>query len=236
MKKIALLTAAGFGTRMGLTTPKQFTEINGKPLIVYTMEAFQKHNDIDEIIVVTLSDWIDKVNEYIDRYRITKARYVTEGGSSGQESIYKGIIELCKNGIDKDDLIMIHDGNRCNVSSKIITDSINTFMEYGNAIASIPCVEAVFKSDISKTFADYEISRELLYRTQTPHSFTLGKLLWAHREARKRRIYNTVATCSLMMLLNEKLYFSKGSEENLKISTVEDLNIFKALLKLKSKD
>ena len=128
---------------------------------------------------------------------------------------------------------MIHDGNRCLVSDEIISDSLATFSREGSAVAVIPCVEAVFRSDDNGFSASSFIPREQLFRTQTPHTYTLGKLLWAHREAEKRHIENTVATCTLMDALGEKIYFSRGSEENLKITSVDDMMIFKALLHTK---
>ena len=121
------------------------------------------------------------------------------------------------------------------ISAEIISDSLATFAKYGNAVAAIPCVEAVFRSDDGFTSTDY-IPRDKLLRTQTPHTFSLGKLIWAYEEAIKRGITNSVAPCSLMYVLGEKIYFSKGSEKNIKITTVEDLIIFKALLQIKKDD
>lgn len=128
-----------------------------------------------------------------------------------------------------EDIVMIHDGNRCLVSGEIISDSLATVARYGSAVAAIPCVEAVFYTDDSVSSTSY-VPREKLVRTQTPHTYTLGKLLWAHEEAGKRGIAGTVATCTLMQELGEPVYFSRGSEENLKITTVDDMMIFKALL------
>ena len=128
---------------------------------------------------------------------------------------------------------MIHDGNRCLVSSEIISNSIATFKEYGSAVAAIPCVEAVFRSDDNGLSSVESIPREQLFRTQTPHTYTLEKLLWAHAEAEKNGICNTAASCTLMQQLGEKIFFSKGSEENLKITTVDDMMIFEALLHTK---
>lgn len=127
---------------------------------------------------------------------------------------------------------MVHDGNRCLVSDEIISDSLATFHRYGSAVAAIPCVEAVFRSEDGITSSSY-IPREKLIRTQTPHTYSLGKLLWAHEEAAKRKITDSTATCSLMYELGETIFFSRGSEENLKITTVDDMMIFKALLHTK---
>ena len=229
---VALLTAAGTGSRMGQDIPKQFMHVENKPIIIHTMEAFQKHPSVDAIIVVTLPAWIDVLKAYARQFNITKLRWVVSGGQSGQESIYNGLNTL-KAELDEETIVMVHDGNRCMVSGEIISDSLGTFKQHGSAVAAIPCVEAVFRSEDDGHSSTISIPREQLFRTQTPHTYTLGKLLWAHEEAKKRGITSTAASCTLMQQLGEVVYFSKGSEENLKITTVEDMMIFKALLHTK---
>lgn len=229
---IALLTAAGTGSRMGQDIPKQFMHVDNKPIIIHTMEAFQKHPNIDAIIVVTLSGWIDVIKAYASQFNITKLKWVVEGGKTGQESIYNGL-KVLEHSVSEDDTVMIHDGNRCFVSSEIISNNLAVYNTHGSAITAIPCVEAVFMSEDNGYSSTISIPREQLYRTQTPHTYTLGKLLWAHREAKQRGICNTAATCTLMQKLGETVFFSKGSEENLKITTIDDLIIFKALLHTK---
>ena len=229
---VALWTAAGTGSRMGQDIPKQFMHVENKPIIIHTMEAFQKHPSVDAIIVVTLPAWIDVLKAYARQFNITKLRWVVSGGQSGQESIYNGLNTL-KAELDEETIVMVHDGNRCMVSGEIISDSLATFKQHGSAVAAIPCVEAVFRSEDDGHSSTISIPREQLFRTQTPHTYTLGKLLWAHEEAKKRGITSTAASCTLMQQLGEVVYFSKGSEENLKITTVEDMMIFKALLHTK---
>jgi 2-C-methyl-D-erythritol 4-phosphate cytidylyltransferase len=229
---VALLTAAGTGSRMGQDIPKQFMHVENKPLIIHTMEAFQNHPSVDAMIVVTLPSWIDVLKAYAKQFNITKLRWVVAGGETGQESIYNGLKTLERE-CDSDNIIMIHDGNRCLVSSEIISDSLATFKKCGSAVAAIPCVEAVFRSGDNGKTSTVSVPREQLFRTQTPHTYTLEKLLWAHEEAKKQNICNTAASCTLMQQLGETVYFSKGSEENLKITTVDDMMIFKALLHTK---
>ncbi len=229
---VALLTAAGSGTRMGQDIPKQFIHVENKPIIIHTMEAFQNHPGVDAIMVVTIPSWVEVVKAYAKQFNITKLRWVVNGGETGQESIFNGLSAL-KDELSEEDIVMIHDGNRCMVSSEIISDSIATYHKHGCAVAAIPCVEAVFKSNDDGYSSNVSIPREQLFRTQTPHTYQLGKLLWAHSEAQKRGIANTAATCTLMQELGETIYFSKGSEENLKITTVDDMMIFKALLHTK---
>ncbi len=229
---VALLTAAGTSTRMGQDIPKQFMHVENKPLIIHTMEAFQKHPSIDEILVVTLPSWTDVLMAYARQFNIKKLKWVVPGGSTGQESIRNGLMKL-KEELDKEDIVVIHDGNRCMVSDEIISNSLATFHVHGSAVAAIPCVEAVFRSGDNGLSSTVSIPREQLFRTQTPHTYTMGKLLWAYEEAEKRNITNTAAACTLMQQLGEVVYFSKGSEENLKITTVDDMMIFKALLHTK---
>ena len=227
-KVIALLTAAGVGSRTNQDIPKQFFHIDNKPLIIYTMEAFQKHPNVDEILVVCLDGWHEILKAYAKQFNITKLKYVVSGGATGQESIYNGLKELEKH-CDKDDVVIIHDGNRALVSNEIISGALSTFYQYGSAVVAIPTTEVVFVSE-DKIKSTEEISRDKLVRTQTPHIYTLGKLLWAHDEAKKRNLPSTAASCSLMKELGETTYFSKGTEKNLKITTLEDLEIFKAIL------
>lgn len=224
-----LITAAGVGSRMHQEIPKQFLHVDNKPLIVYTLEKFQSHPSIDEIIVVTLPSWTEVVRAYARQYDITKLKAIVPGGETGQESIHNGLMKIAEDR-GEDDIVMIHDGNRCLVSHEIISNSLAVFGEKGSAVAAIPCVEAVFRSQDDGESSTISIPREQLFRTQTPHTYTLGKLLWAHEEAAKRNIKSTAASCTLMAELGETVYFSKGSEENLKITTMEDMDIFEALL------
>ncbi len=229
---VALLTAAGSGTRMGQDIPKQFIHVENKPILIHTMAAFQEHPLVDAILVVTIPSWVDVVQAYANQFNITKLRWIVPGGQTGQESIYNGLKKLSEE-LKADDVVMVHDGNRCMVSSEIISNSLATFKKYGSAVAAIPCVEAVFRSNDDGISSTMSIPREQLFRTQTPHTYTLGKLLWAHDEAQKQSITETAASCTLMQQLGETVYFSKGSEENLKITTIEDMMIFKALLHTK---
>ena len=226
---IALLTAAGKGERMRTEIPKQFIHVKNKPVILYTMENFQKHPQIDAILVVSLNNWKDMIWAYAKEYGITKLRWVIEGGATGQESINRGLAELAKNCRD-DDVIMVHDGNRPLISDEIISDSLAQYKLHGGAVAAIPCIEAIYKSTDGEQSA-VTLDRKEMFRTQTPHTYSLKDMLWAHEEAAKRKIENTTATCTLMTMLGKTIYFSKGSEKNLKLTTKEDFEIFEALLK-----
>lgn len=225
---IALLTAAGIGSRMHLDIPKQFVHINGKPVIIHTMEVFQRHPQIDAIIVVTLENWKENVWAYAKEYGITKLKWITVGGETGQESIKRGIEELAKF-CEPSDVVMVHDGNRPFVSEEIISDSLATYQQCGGAVAAMPCVEAIFRSNDGKQSGE-SIPREQLFRTQTPHTYSLAKMMWAHGQADIKGIENTTATCVLMQMLGENIYFSRGSEKNIKLTTQDDLDIFIAMM------
>lgn len=231
---IALLTAAGAGTRMGQDIPKQFLTVNERPVIVYTMEVFQHHPEIDEIVVVCLEGWENILRAYGNQFNITKLTRIVPGGRSGQQSIYNGIAALAENHKESD-LILVHDGNRPFLPAKMITDCIDTAEKYGCAVAAIPCQEAMALTDDGIT-AVRNIAREHLKRTQTPHGFSLGKILELHRRAEERGIHDTIATCTLMMELGEPVYLYQGSEKNMKLTTLDDMDIFKALLMAKRAD
>ena len=231
---VALLTAAGSGTRMHQDIPKQFIHVDNKPVIIYTLEAFQRHPSIDAIIVVTLESWSSVLWAYAKQFNITKLKWVVPGGESGQESIRKGLRKL-KVELSEDDVVMIHDGNRPLISSEIISDSLATFAKFGSSVAVIPCTEVVFESEDGYSSC-VSTDREKLFRTQTPHTYTLGTLLDAHKQAEELGIQNTAASCMLMKELGRMTYFSKGSEENIKITTLEDLRIFKALLNTRQEE
>lgn len=226
---IALLIAGGKGVRMNQDIPKQFLNINDQPVIIYTLQAFQKHPEIDEIAVVCLEGWQEILWAYARQFNITKLKWVTVGGENGQESIRNGVFELEKH-YSENDIILIHDAIRPNVSQEIISGCIAQCRVKGSAITVIPCAEAMLLREEDPNSSQEIISRDSLARTQTPQAFTLGKLGWAHREALRRGITNSVASCTLMIELGEKVYFCAGSEKNLKITTIEDIDIFKALL------
>lgn len=213
---------------MGQDIPKQFLHVNDKPIIIYTLERFQHNPMIDAIILVTLEHWMDFVWSYAKQFNITKLKWVVPGGETGQESIYNGLSAL-KRDCPADSVVLIHDGNRPMVDSDIISDSLSVYQQYGSAVAAIPCAEAVFKS-ADGLHSMESIPRKELYRTQTPHTYSLSDAAWAYEEANKRDITNTTAICTLMNILGREIHFSKGSEKNIKLTTRDDIEIFKALL------
>lgn len=231
---IALLIAGGSGQRMHQNIPKQFITINDRPVIVYTLEAFQSHVEIDAIAVVCIAGWEHVLRAYADQFNITKLKYIIPGGKTGQESIRNGVFELEKH-YSRDDIVLIHDAIRPLVSHEVISDCIVKTQQFGNAIAVIPCAEAMLQTEDGENSTG-SYPRDRLKRTQTPQGFHLGQICDLHRRALKAGITNSVASCTLMIEMGEQVHFSSGSEKNIKLTTVEDLDIFKALLAAKRAD
>lgn len=226
---IALIIAGGVGARMQAAIPKQFLTVYDKPIIAYTMEKFEKHSAIDAIAVVCLDGWDSILASYAKQYNITKLKHIIPAGKVGQESIKNGIMELAKH-YSEDDIVLIHDAIRPNLSEDVISECIAVTKQKGNAIVCIPCQEAMLEvCDAESSVSSYP--RDKLKRTQTPQGFVLKNILNAHKKAAEMGITNSIASCTLMIEVGEKVYFSTGSEKNLKLTTPEDIEIFKALLK-----
>lgn len=232
MKNIALIIAGGVGARMGQDLPKQFINVYDKPIIVYTLEAFQKHPEIDGIEVVCLEAWEEIVYAYARQFGIAKLENIVPGGKNGQDSIRNGLYDIKERYNDEDVIVLIHDAIRPMVSQEIITDNIKVCRENGNAITVVPCTAAMLKT-FDSVSADEQVPRDNLKITQTPQAFYLNDIISVHKEALEKNITNSVASCTLYIELGKKLYMSKGSEKNLKLTTVEDIEIFKALLNAK---
>ena len=232
MKTIAIIIAGGKGTRMGLEIPKQFVNINNKPVIIYTLEAFQKHPQIDYIEVVCIEGWEKTLKSYCKEYGITKLKWIVKGGETGQESIRNGVYNL----IDKvkdDDNIIIHDGVRPMLDEEIISDVIVKCNQYGNGVSSMPYNEQIFLKDNEESTIKY-IPRETLRRVVTPQAYKFGKLNWAYHKAFAENIGITGSayTNTMMTELGERLYFAAGSDKNIKLTTIDNIAIFKALLEV----
>lgn len=234
MKNIALIIAGGSGSRMHQDIPKQFITVNECPVIVYTLKAFERHPEIDVIAVVCINGWEQVLWAYAKQFNITKLKYIIPGGDNGQSSIRNGVLELEKHFTSKD-IVLIHDAIRPMVSAEIISDNLRVALEYGNAITAIPCAEAMLQTE-NGIVSSGTYSRDKLKRTQTPQSFHLGQLCDLHRRALEAGITNSIASCTLMIEMGEQVYFSAGSEKNIKLTTIEDIDILKALLLARRSD
>lgn len=233
---IALLTAAGCGSRMGQDIPKQFMTIDDCPVIIYTMFPFQNHPNIDLIAVVCLKGWEVSLRAYANQYGITKLKYIFPGGETNQASIHNGIVGLKKEGFSDDDIVLIQDGVRPLVSSDIISNNISVCSRYGYAITGLKCKEVVMEYVPSNDTLSYlSIPRERLVRTQTPHTYKLGIILNLHKIAENEGL-DMVASCELAAKLGvNDQHLVIGTEKNgLKLTNVEDIELFKALKNVSS--
>ena len=229
---IALIIAGGSGNRMGQDIPKQFINVYDKPVLIYTLESFQKHPLINAIEVVCISGWESMVQAYANQFNITKLKWIVPGGGSAQESIHNGVLNL--EGIcSKDDIIIIHDGRRPLVDDTVLTDVIEKAQEYGNAVTSMPYNEQIFvvSEDDERTTTKF-IPRETLRRVSTPQAYNFKLLDEKYHEAFEKNIgvKGSHYTNTMMVELGVKLHFAKGSDKNIKLTTKDDLELFKGYL------
>ena len=232
MSTIAIIIAGGVGSRMGADIPKQFVQVNGKPVLLYTLEAFQSHPMIDAILLVCIDGWQDTVAAYGKQYGIDKMRWIVKGGATGQESIRNGVFAL-EDKCVPDDVIVIHDGIRPLVEPAVLDDVISKARQFGNGVTSMPYNEQIFliDQDDPATTSKY-IPRETLRRVATPQAYRFDLLDQVYHEAFERKvgIYGSSYTNTMMVELGHKLYFAAGSDKNIKLTTPGDLEIFRAYL------
>lgn len=227
---IALLIAGGSGNRMGQDIPKQFMHVDGSPIIIHTMRCFQQHPDIDAIAVVCLKGWETVLQAYANQFCIDKLRWIFPGGKTGMESIHNGIYGLREQGCSDEDLVLVHDSVRPLLSQDIISSNIAICKAYGYAVTGIQCREAILES-ADGFISTSSIPRDKLIRTQTPQTFRLGNIISVHEEAKRRGIADSVASCTLIAEVGGiEMHIVPGSEKNIKVTTVEDLEILKALM------
>lgn len=237
MTNVAIVIAGGVGSRMGQEIPKQFINVKDKPVIIYTLEAFQAHPQVDAIEVVCLDGWDGVLRAYARQFGITKLKWIVKGGSTGQESIRNGVYGL-EGVLADDDIAIIHDGVRPMIDSDIITDVIRVCSQYGNAVTSMPYNEQIFvvNPDDETTTTKF-IPRETLRRVSTPQAYRYGKLLASYKRAFAENIgiAGSHYTNTMMVELGETLHFAAGSDRNIKLTTPENLDSFKAYLALSEK-
>lgn len=228
---VAVIIAGGTGNRMGQNIPKQFINVYDKPVLIYTLESFQRHPQIDAIAVVCIEGWHDILQAYANQFNITKLKWIVSGGSTGQESIRNGVYAL-EGVCSDDDIVIIHDGIRPLVDASVLSDVIVKCGQYGNAVTSMPYNEQIFVVDDEISTVQY-IPRETLRRVSTPQAYKFGKLNWAYHKAFAEEIgiYGSSYTNTMMVELGERLYFAAGSDKNIKLTTKDDLELFKAYLK-----
>ena len=230
--RTAIIIAGGSGKRMHQDIPKQFLSVNGKPILIYTLESFQNHPLIDQVLLVVKNGWEDMVWRYIDQYALTKVKWVIVGGKIGQESINNGV-QFLKGKISESDTVIIHDGIRPIVDDYVLSDVILTAEEKGSAVSALPYNEQIFLKDDEESTLNY-IDRNTIMRVMTPQAYRFELLAEGYDKAISENVGMTDSsyTNTMMVELGYRLYFALGSEKNIKITRPDDLLIFKALLEL----
>jgi len=229
---VAIIIAGGVGSRMKMDIPKQFIHIYGKPVIIYTLEGFQKHPEIDLIEVVCLEGWEETLRDYARQYGITKLKWIVPGGATGQESIRNGVYNL-EGELKGDDIAIIHDGIRPMVDSGVLSDILRVCRRHGNGVTSTPYNEQIFVKTDEFTTRRY-IPRETLRKVATPQAYRYDLLLRAYKRAFAEQIgiFGSAYTNTMMVDLGETLYFAAGSDKNIKLTSKDDLELFKAYLRM----
>lgn len=229
---VAVVIAGGSGSRMGADVPKQFVLVEGKPVLFYTLEAFQAHPGVDAIELVLIDGWERDVAAWKEQYGVTKLRWIVKGGASGQESIRNGVFGL-EGKCAADDIVVIHDGIRPLVQPEVLDDVIAKAREFGTGVTSMPYNEQIFLVDEKDPSVTRKyIPRETLRRVATPQAYRFGLLDQAYHEAFEKKIgiYGSSYTNTMMVELGHELHFAAGSDKNLKLTTPGDLEIFRAYL------
>lgn len=231
---IAVILAGGVGNRLGAGIPKQFVEILGKPILAYTIEPFEHHADIDAILVVCVKPYVDYVWKLKEKYGFSKLKWVTEGGQNFQESVMNGV-NFLNDKAQPDDIVLFHFGASPFIKPDIIGDVIRVCQRTGtNAISTTDYLLLSGKKKSTESVSDPEnytdeyIDRDTIAVMNTPHAFRYGFIVEMYAEALKSGVIDTVEphTTTLMYAMGKPIYFAKGSQDNIKITTKDDLEMF----------
>lgn len=230
---IAVIFAGGVGKRMKTNgVPKQFLEVYGKPILIYTLEKFENNQNVDAIIISCLEEKIDYCKKLVDKYDISKVRAIVKGGKTGQESIYNGLRAAEQISESDKDIVLIHDGVRPLIDDEIIDNNIKCVKENGSAITCVECKETVVILDDNDNIKDVT-DRNKSRLARAPQSFYLYDILNAHKKALEDGKTNVIDSCTLMRMYGKEVSIVIGKSENIKITTPDDYYMFKAMLDMK---
>lgn len=228
MMNIGVIFAGGVGRRMNTKgKPKQFLEVHGKPIIVHTIDIFQNTEAIDAVVVVCVSDWLDYMNNLVERFNLTKVKAVVAGGETGQMSIFKGL-EAAEQLATDDAVVLIHDGVRPLINEEVINANIQSVKETGSAVTSVRAKETVVLVNDSSKVSEV-VDRTRSFIAKAPQSFYLSDILSIERDAISKGITDAIDSSTLMGMYNRELTIVEGPYENIKITTPDDFYMFKAL-------
>lgn len=228
---IALIFAGGVGTRMNnKAKPKQFLEMNKKPIIIYTIEHFDNNPEIDKIVVVCIENWINYLKDLLVKFKISKVVEIVPGGKTGQLSIYNGLCSIDKFiKKDEENIVLIHDGVRPLIGSKLISDNISSVKNNGSSITISPVKETFILVD-EEGKVESVANRNLSRVAKAPQSFYFKDIFNAHKKAIEDNITNFIDSCTMMHYYGYSLHTIEGPEENIKITTPEDFYTMRVLL------
>ncbi|MDV3426518.1 MAG: 2-C-methyl-D-erythritol 4-phosphate cytidylyltransferase [Bacillota bacterium] len=227
---IAIVMAGGQGTRMSMKDmPKQFIDVCGKPVIIHTLEKFDRHPEIDYIAVVCIKNWQSELKTLIEKFKIKKVKWIITGGETRQESVFNALNSL--NGLSGDDIVLIHDAARPFITEKIISDNIKAALTYGAVGTVIPAADTIIKSMDGVKISDVP-NRKELYLVQTPQSFKFSIIKEAHEAAVIKNVDNATDDCQLVLKSGIPVHLAAGNKLNFKITTREDLLLFKAVMEM----
>ena len=230
MKNYVILLAGGVGKRMGSDIPKQFIEVDGKPIIVYSLENFQKNPQIEKIVVVCVKEWQDHLSELINKYNLSKVEWITDGGATGHDSIRNGVFYL-RDKIKPDDYIIVHDAVRPILPQKAIDEVLRVAHENGNASSSTVCHPPIVYTDDFKSGIK-DVDRDHVMLTASPQAYKYSLALKCYEKAEEENKHNFTFTSSLLINYGERVFFAQGTTSNIKITKKEDIALFEALLKV----
>ncbi len=228
MKNYVIILAGGIGSRLGGPMPKQFLSLNDKPVIVHTLENFERNKNIDGIIIVCVRDWISHLKEILLEYKISKVIDIVEGGETGHDSTRNGIFSL-REKLSSDDYIIIHDAARPILPQAAIDEMLKVAHDKGNASLAIPCYETVIYTDDGSS-GDKQLERCKIMRIQTPQTYRYGEILPLYDMAEKENKHDFVYADLVLIYYGKTVYFSKGFTNNIKITRKEDIPLCKALM------
>lgn len=223
----ALIFAGGTGQRMNSRSkPKQFLEMHGKPIIIYTLEHFEYHPEIDNILIICLQNWMKEMTGMLNRYGINKVVKIVPGGETGHDSIYNGLTAM-EAFAKEDDIVLIHDGVRPLINDDLISQNIAAVKRYGNAITAEAARESVVQSLDGKNI-DCVLPREEMYVAKAPQAFYYGEILKIYKQANSDGI-KSVDSAHLCSLYKLPMHMLKSTRNNIKITDPADYYVYRAL-------
>ena len=219
---------------MGASVPKQFLELNGKPVLAHTLKLFQDHPMVDEIVLVAAPEYFDDCRTLAARYGISKHVTLAESGDSAQDSIYSGL-KTAAGIYPPDTVVLLHDGVRPYVMPEVITANIEAVQKFGSAVTYTPCYETIVLSKDGSNISAIPYRRES-YTAQAPQSFRLGEILSAHERIRARPegYADMVDQATIYWTLGIPIHLVPGNRGNVKITTPEDIVSLDALLRARA--